>query len=195
MLHVDFGRKTEVEVRHLMPLPLALKRLPPLAHRAFVIGIRPPENLVTWSPEAHHFVCCMVEKPEFHHMSAWIFVSASGCLWLHDVKLHHRLKSIASGIEAVGQAFAVSLIASGQAVSAPPPPFPGHSGCLSDMKMQFLIDEQWTLASRAFLPDNDIQHVYLLHFKTVAHFFVRPASFDSSLCTLEQELSFRSDPC
>ena len=193
VFHVDYGSKTFVERRLLIPLTNRLKEYPALAHRVFVIGVKPPENLVTWSPEAFDFVRSAFEKEEFHHMSGWIFITASGCMWLQDVKLHHRLKSIAGGIETIGQTLTQALIANGHAVPAPPPPFPEHNDSHTTMKTQFRISEQWKIASNAFIPADEMVVVNLIHFKSLAEFYVRRTSFDSCLRNLEQEMLLDDD--
>jgi hypothetical protein len=188
VFHVDFGSKTQIERRLLIPLPEQLKKFPDLAHRVFVIGVTPPENLVTWSPESFDFVKGMFERDEFHHLSGWIYITASGCMWMDEVRIHHRLKSIAGGIETIGQTLAQTLIMNGHAVAAPLPAFPDHNTSYKKTKNRFRIQEQWDLASRAFLPKDEMVEVNLIHFKSLSDFHVRLTSNDKCLMRLEKDL-------
>ncbi len=186
--HLDSGRLTSIEEALLIDLPEPLKKIPPLAVKAYIVGLKPTENAIAWSPEDNSLVRELLEsKPDILHMTAGIYCSASGCLWLDGVRIHRKLPQL--GSETTSRYIDHFIHTNNVAVRAEKVVIPGVSiNDTSDLKILDAMDFQKKKTQWAFLPNGEVVDVYLSYCKNIDNFYVRLVKNQKLLVNLEKDI-------
>lgn len=186
--HLDSGRLTSIEEAYLIDLPEPLKEIPPLAVKAYIVGLKPTENAIAWSPEDNSLVRELLEsKPDILHMTAGIYCSASGCLWLDGVRIHRKLSQL--GSETASRYIDHFIHTNNVAVKTEKVVIPGVPiNDTSDLKILDAMDFQKKKTQWAFLPDGEVVEVYFSCCKNIDNVYVRLEKNQKLLMDLEKDI-------
>lgn len=188
VVHVDFGYVTQAALDDLIPLPENLRNLniyPELAHKAYVVGIKPCDNDLKWSADAYKFVLNAVQLPNIS--TAWVYLQNNGIFWLEAMKVTQKLESFQ--LEVVTANLASDLISHGYAEPASKAlPFLPRAQ-REKIQLKWICDVHKAKSSFAFLDGDSLTKAVLTHYRQNSEMFLNVLAFTEQLAALEKDIS------
>ncbi|RWS09948.1 putative ATP-dependent RNA helicase TDRD12-like protein [Dinothrombium tinctorium] len=184
VFHIDFGYFTQCKSRDLIKLPEELKRIPPLAHKVYLWGIKPLDNEIEWHDRSTRAFYEKVMGKSISSVIAWVRLQINGTFWVDTISAVTKLKHMKTNVISCKP---ITALVEEKMASRNYFKLPNFNDSRGTIALKWRLLSQKSIAQYAFLEESTT--VFMSHFKSLNEFYVLRATHYECLIQLENDLN------